>query len=96
MVSDGPVADHSDHQYMQSLEVGLRRSTSYHSGNAFNKDYTFAGSRKSTCTTADITEDKSNYWTPQLMRKQEDGSFRIAPLKRANMCVPAMPLVLIV
>lgn len=35
-------------------------------GNGFNAELTFADTQASTCTTAEVTQDKSNYWMPVL------------------------------
>ncbi|KAK4688715.1 hypothetical protein P7C73_g1402, partial [Tremellales sp. Uapishka_1] len=41
--------------------------------NSFAPIYDYNNSRSATCTTADISADKSHYWTPTLYRKSADG-----------------------
>lgn len=47
-------------------------------GNGFNADMTFADTQKSTCTTAQVTQDKGNYWMPVLYF-QNGGKFYKVP-----------------
>lgn len=44
-------------------------------GSAFGAAYNYADQMASSCTTASITVDKSNYWMPQLYWVNDDGSF---------------------
>nr|XP_019047877.1 hypothetical protein I302_04497 [Kwoniella bestiolae CBS 10118]OCF26807.1 hypothetical protein I302_04497 [Kwoniella bestiolae CBS 10118] len=36
------------------------------------------------CTTANVIEDKSNYWAPQLYRKHDNGTFELVRMNRVN------------
>lgn len=44
-------------------------------GSAFSAAYNYADQIASSCTTASLTVDKSNYWMPQLYWVNDDGSF---------------------
>ena len=44
-------------------------------GSAFGASYNYADQIKSSCTSASITADKSNYWMPSLYWINSDGSF---------------------
>jgi len=44
-------------------------------GNAFGAAYNYEDQVRSSCTTASITADKSNYWMPKLYWLNDDGSF---------------------
>jgi hypothetical protein len=44
-------------------------------GSAFGAAYNFEDQVASSCTTASITADKSNYWMPKLYWLNDDGSF---------------------
>ncbi|WWC64285.1 uncharacterized protein I303_106895 [Kwoniella dejecticola CBS 10117] len=51
---------------------------------SFKPTYTYENSRAGRCTTANIAIDHSNYWTPQLYRKRDDGKFDLVKMNRAN------------
>ncbi|WWC64284.1 uncharacterized protein I303_106894 [Kwoniella dejecticola CBS 10117] len=51
---------------------------------SFKNEYSFENSRNGKCTTANIVEDKSNYWIPQLYRKQDNGTFELVRMNRVN------------
>ncbi|WWC73344.1 uncharacterized protein I206_107311 [Kwoniella pini CBS 10737] len=51
---------------------------------SFKPTYTYENSRAGRCTTANIAIDHSNYWTPQLYRKRDDGKFDLIKMNRAN------------
>ncbi len=54
-------------------------------GNNFNQTQSYASSLQSTCTTASITLDKSNYWTPQLyFWNQTVNQFTMIPVSFMN------------
>ncbi|KAM3071449.1 hypothetical protein ACMFMF_007920 [Clarireedia jacksonii] len=44
-------------------------------GNGFGFSMTYADTQASTCTSCIVTKDLSNYWTPQLYYKGQDGTF---------------------
>jgi hypothetical protein len=44
-------------------------------GNAFAGDMDFGMARNSTCSSCNIVEDMSNYWTPKMYFKAKNGSF---------------------
>ncbi|KAF2658680.1 WSC domain-containing protein, partial [Lophiostoma macrostomum CBS 122681] len=49
-------------------------------GAGFNPNMTFEDARASKCSSCEIKEDMSNYWTPQLYVKKKDGTFRPVPV----------------
>lgn len=49
-----------------SLGVASNHVHSITGGNGFNAETTFADTQSSTCTTAQVTQDKGNYWMPVL------------------------------
>ena len=59
-------------------------------GSAFGASYDFASLRNSTCTTASITVDKSNYWAPQLVSlnscHEPDASTGSMGTSRSSLC----------
>src|SRR3954468_23705173 len=53
---------------------------SVNGGNAFGPDVTYEKLRNATCTTAFVTEDKSNYWVPRLYyHDPKNGSYINVP-----------------
>ncbi|OCF34866.1 hypothetical protein I316_03412 [Kwoniella heveanensis BCC8398] len=54
-------------------------------GNNFDKSMTYESTQASTCTTASVTADKSNYWTPQLYYyNPTDESYQAIPVAYVN------------
>ncbi|WWD22710.1 hypothetical protein CI109_107203 [Kwoniella shandongensis] len=54
-------------------------------GNNFDKEMTYESALESTCTTAPITVDKSNYWTPQMYYyNPKDASYQAIPVSYVN------------
>ncbi|WWC91452.1 uncharacterized protein L201_006398 [Kwoniella dendrophila CBS 6074] len=51
---------------------------------SFKNVYDYDNSRNGKCTTANVIEDKSNYWIPQLYRKEDNGTFALVPMNRVN------------
>ncbi|WVQ81576.1 hypothetical protein IAT38_003700 [Cryptococcus sp. DSM 104549] len=51
---------------------------------AFSSNYDYDKSRAGKCTTANVGDDMSNYWIPQLYRKQDNGTFEIVKMNRVN------------
>ncbi|WWC73343.1 uncharacterized protein I206_107310 [Kwoniella pini CBS 10737] len=51
---------------------------------SFKNEYSYDNNRNGKCTTANIVEDLSNYWAPQLYRKQDNGTFELFKMNRAN------------
>ncbi|KAF2015096.1 WSC-domain-containing protein [Aaosphaeria arxii CBS 175.79] len=49
-------------------------------GSGFGPSMTFEQARNSTCSSCQIKEDMSNYWTPQLYVKKKDGTFQPVPV----------------
>lgn len=49
-------------------------------GNGFNFSMTYEDARSSDCTTCNIKQDLSNYWSPKLYYKAQDGSFLDVPI----------------
>jgi hypothetical protein len=49
-------------------------------GNGFDFNITYDQARASTCSTCDIKEDLSNYWTPKLYYQAQNGSFISVPI----------------
>lgn len=41
---------------------------------------TFQQARSAKCSSCEIKEDMSNYWTPQLYVKKKDGTFTTVPV----------------
>ena len=50
-------------------------------GSAMAANYNFQDQLKSSCTSASITADKSNYWMPKLYWANDDGSFIPLPAR---------------
>lgn len=48
-------------------------------GNGFGFTETYDQARNSTCSSCLIKEDMSNYWTPTLYYKSQNGSFTMVP-----------------
>jgi hypothetical protein len=54
-------------------------------GSNFDKSMTFASAQASSCTTAQVSVDKSNYWTPQLYYfNPKDESYQAIPVSYMN------------
>ncbi|OCF34158.1 hypothetical protein I316_04108 [Kwoniella heveanensis BCC8398] len=53
-------------------------------GSAFSSNYDYDVSRGSKCTTANIFEDFSNYWVPQLYHKEDNGTLSLVRMNRVN------------
>lgn len=53
-------------------------------GSAFGPSYGYEATRASKCTTANVDIDRSNYWVPQLYRKQSNGTVELVPLSYVN------------
>ena len=49
-------------------------------GAGFGPSMTFEGARASKCSSCEIKEDMSNYWTPQLFVHAKNGSFSPVPV----------------
>ncbi|KAF1979791.1 WSC-domain-containing protein, partial [Bimuria novae-zelandiae CBS 107.79] len=49
-------------------------------GSGFNFSMTYEDARSSQCSTCNIKQDLSNYWTPKLYFKAENGSFLDVPI----------------
>lgn len=49
-------------------------------GAGFSPSMTFEGARASKCSSCEIKEDMSNYWTPQLYVHAKNGSFFPVPV----------------
>ncbi|KAF2640037.1 WSC-domain-containing protein [Massarina eburnea CBS 473.64] len=49
-------------------------------GSGFNFNMSFEDARASKCTTCNIKQDLSNYWSPKLYYKAQDGSFQDVPI----------------
>ncbi|KAF2867803.1 hypothetical protein BDV95DRAFT_502105 [Massariosphaeria phaeospora] len=50
-------------------------------GSGFGPSMTFQQARDSKCSSCQIKEDMSNYWTPQLMVQMKDGTFQPVPVQ---------------
>lgn len=48
-------------------------------GNGFGFTMTYDQARSSTCSSCLVKEDSSNYWTPILYYKAQNGSFTMVP-----------------
>ena len=54
-------------------------------GSNFDKTMSYQSARASTCTTARVSEDKSNYWTPQLYYyNPKDTTYQAIPVAYVN------------
>lgn len=54
-------------------------------GSNFDKTMSYASARQSRCTTAQVSEDKSNYWTPQMYYyNPKDQSYQAIPVAGVN------------
>ncbi|WWC91451.1 uncharacterized protein L201_006397 [Kwoniella dendrophila CBS 6074] len=51
---------------------------------SFKPTYTYENSMSGRCTTANVDIDRSSYWTPQLYRKNDNGTFSLVRMNRAN------------
>jgi hypothetical protein len=49
-------------------------------GNAFGPTMTYEDARSSSCTTCNIKQDLSNYWTPKLYYQAQNGSLASVPI----------------
>ncbi|KAF9634771.1 Carbohydrate-binding WSC [Lasiodiplodia theobromae] len=49
-------------------------------GNGFNFTMDFQDARNSVCSTCNIKQDMSAYWTPKMYFRTEDGNFRHVPI----------------
>jgi hypothetical protein len=49
-------------------------------GSGFNFSMTYDDARASSCSTCNIKQDLSNYWTPKLYFKAQNGSFLDVPI----------------
>ena len=49
-------------------------------GSGFGPSMTFQQARSSKCSSCEIKEDMSNYWTPQLYVKKKDGNITPVPV----------------
>ncbi|PQE28913.1 wsc domain-containing protein [Rutstroemia sp. NJR-2017a BBW] len=49
-------------------------------GSGFSDNMTYADARASKCGTCNVKEDLSNYWTPKLYYKAQNGSFVSVPI----------------
>ncbi|ORY12630.1 hypothetical protein BCR34DRAFT_587097 [Clohesyomyces aquaticus] len=49
-------------------------------GNGFNFSMTYAQARASQCSTCNIKQDLSNYWSPKLYFRAQNGSFLSVPI----------------
>lgn len=49
-------------------------------GSAFGPSMTFQQARAAKCSSCEIKEDMSNYWTPQLYVKKKDGTITTVPV----------------
>ena len=54
-------------------------------GSAFSKDYSFEAYKNAACSTVEVQADKSNYWIPSIMAKNENGTFQSLPVNEARM-----------
>ncbi|QSZ33690.1 hypothetical protein DSL72_005261 [Monilinia vaccinii-corymbosi] len=50
-------------------------------GSGFSANMTYATARASKCGTCNVKEDLSNYWTPKLYYKAQNGSFISVPIE---------------
>ncbi|WVQ64087.1 uncharacterized protein L199_002246 [Kwoniella botswanensis] len=55
---------------------------------SFKNEYTYENNRNGKCTTANVIEDKSNYWAPQLYHKYDNGTFELVRMNRVNTSGP--------
>lgn len=48
-------------------------------GNGFGFDMNYASTQASTCSSCRVMKDMSNYWTPTLYHKNDNGTFTSVP-----------------